>query len=282
MVNGCYDNYLKNFNSKLASEELIIAIRTWFQNNGPDCNAVIGISGGKDSSVVAALCAEALGKERVIGILMPDGEQKDFNDAEELCKLLDIKYYVHDIHATDTEILLKMDDNITNISEQTLINLLPRIRMTTLYAYSQSLNGRVMNTTNLSEYTIGYGTRWGDLCGDFAPILNFTSDEVMKIGEYLGLPQHLAYKVPADGLTDKTDEEAFGFTYKQLNAYIRFDKVGKHLLEEELPEEVAQKIISRQMANLFKTTIRPQCFNVNCPDYYDSSLTFEKIKNRIY
>ena len=196
-------------------------IREWFEINGKGCNAVIGISGGKDSSIVAALCAEALGKGRVIGVLMPNGEQADINDAIQLVEHLGIKYYIINIKDSVDGVVREMISAGIEISEQTRINLPPRIRMSTLYAVSQSNNGRVANTCNLSEDWIGYSTRYGDSAGDFSPLCNVTVTEAKAIGEILGLPHNLVHKTPSDGLSGMSDEEKIGFTYEVLDKYIR-------------------------------------------------------------
>lgn len=227
-------------------------IRDWFEENGKDCNAIIGISGGKDSSVVAALCVEALGKDRVIGILMPNGIQNDINDAFALVEHLNIKHTIIDINKVYKNILnsLFYCSHLGNMgrhiipSEQAITNLPPRIRMATLYAVSQSLNGRVACTDNLSESYIGYSTRWGDNVGDFCPLSNLTSEEVVAVGDALGLPYELTHKVPSDGLCGKTDEDRFGFTYKVLNKYIRTG-----ICEDE---ETRKKIDEMHQKNLFK------------------------------
>ena len=208
------------FNALEVKNKCVEWIREWFEQNGKDCNAVIGISGGKDSSVVAALCVEALGKDRVIGVLMPNGEQKDIADSIALVQHLGIEHYVIDISKSVNAIKSEIENNI-EVSQQTMINLPCRIRMATLYAVSQSMNGRVANTCNLSEDYIGYSTRWGDSVGDFSPLANLTSDEVVAIGDSCGLPYELTHKTPADGLCGKTDEDNFGFTYEVLNKYIR-------------------------------------------------------------
>lgn len=214
------------FNAVKAKNDCVQWIRDWFEENGKGCNAIIGISGGKDSSVVAALCVEALGSDRVVGVLMPDGEQADINDSIYLVNYInihaivaDISYAVCGVQSAIREQLELVFDK--NISHQSMINLPPRIRMTTLYAISQSLNGRVVGTDNASEVYIGYSTRWGDNVADLMPLLNFTSDEVVAIGDALGLPYELTHKVPSDGLCGKTDEDNFGFTYGVLNKYIR-------------------------------------------------------------
>ena len=206
--------------------KLIAWIKEWFEQNGPNCNAVLGISGGKDSTICAKLCVEALGADRVIGILMPNGEQKDIDYSYKVCETLGIKYFVHNINTTVGSVLHDMVENQLVISEQTTINLPARIRMSTLYAYSQSLNGRVVNTCNLSEEMVGYSTRWGDSVGDFSPLGNLTVMEVLEIGDYLGLPQELVHKTPIDGLNVKedgsyvTDEDNLGVTYAEIDSYL--------------------------------------------------------------
>lgn len=168
--------------------DLIEWIRTWFENNGKGCNAIVGISGGKDSSVVAAVLVEALGADRVIGVLMPDGVQSDISDARELVNHLGIKSYEINISKSVEGVLSELKEAGIEISEQTKINLPPRIRMSTLYAVSQSNNGRVANTCNLSEDWIGYSTRYGDAAGDFSPLANLTVTEVIELGLLCGLP----------------------------------------------------------------------------------------------
>ena len=209
------------FNVEKATEQAIAWIRDWFENNGKGCNAVIGISGGKDSSVVAALCVKALGKERTIGVLMPNGEQPDIDCSHDLVKYLGIPYYVCNIQKAVDGVLDSLTKCGVEITRQTKVNLPPRIRMSTLYALSQSKNGRVANTCNLSEDWVGYSTRYGDAAGDFAPLGKLTVQEVKAIGKYLGLPTHLVEKVPSDGLTARTDEDNLGFTYAALDKYIR-------------------------------------------------------------
>ena len=211
-----------NFNVETVTNDLINWIKEFFNENGKDCNAVIGISGGKDSTISAALCVRALGKDRVIGILMPNGSQKDINDSYEVCELLGIKYYEHNIEPMITAYYNELNYKLyENTSKQTMVNLPARIRMTVLYAYSQSLNGRVVNNCNQSENWVGYSTRYGDAAGDFGPLQHLTVTELKQIGDYLGLPHHLIHKVPADGLCDKTDEDNLGFSYSELDDYIR-------------------------------------------------------------
>ena len=210
-----------HFNAEQTTAEAVKWIQAWFEKNGKGCNAVVGISGGKDSSIVAALCAKALGKERVIGVLMPNGEQSDIDCSLQLVKHLDIPYYICNIKKAVDGVLEALQASGVEITRQTTINLPPRIRMSTLYALSQSNNGRVANTCNLSEDWVGYSTRYGDAAGDFAPLGKLTVQEVKEIGQYLGLPLNLVEKVPSDGLSNKTDEDNLGFTYAVLDEYIR-------------------------------------------------------------
>ena len=215
-------------------------IREWFDKNGKDCTAVIGISGGKDSTVVAGLCVEALGKDRVFGVLMPDGEQSDIEDAIQVCKFLNIRYTIVNIQDAYYDIISKID--IPLISNQTKINLPPRLRMATLYAVSQSINGRVANTCNWSEEYVGYSTRWGDNVGDFSPLRRLLTDEVIDIGDALGLPYELVHKTPSDGLCGKTDEDNLGFTYEVLNKYIRTGECDDLKIKELIDDKHSKNL----------------------------------------
>lgn len=237
------------FNAIEMKNKCVEWIREWFEENGKGCNAVVGISGGKDSSVVAALCVEALGKERVIGVLMPCGVQSDIDMAKKLVEHLGIKSYEINIENAVNGLVNELGD--IEISKQTRINLPPRIRMSALYAVSQSVNGRVANTCNLSEDWVGYSTRYGDSAGDFSPLSNLTVTEVKAIGRLCGLPEVLVDKVPIDGLSGKTDEENLGFTYEVLDKYIR-----EGICEDE---ELRRKIDVLHERNLFKLQLMP-CF----------------------
>ena len=212
---------MQNFDVKTVTENAVQWIKDWFEANGKGCNAVVGISGGKDSSIVAALCGKALGKERVIGVLMPNGEQSDIDCSKQLVAHLGIPFYICNIKKAVDGVLESLQTSGVEISRQTVVNLPPRIRMSTLYALSQSNNGRVANTCNLSEDWVGYSTRYGDAAGDFSPLGKLTVQEVKAIGKYLDLPSNLVEKVPSDGLTDRTDEDNLGFTYAALDKYIR-------------------------------------------------------------
>ena len=208
-------------------------IRQFFAENGPDCNAVLGISGGKDSSVVAALCVEALGADRVIGVLMPCGEQADIDCSLKLVNHLGIRYYTVNIQAAVEGLKSAMPEDLP-LSTQSITNLPPRIRMATVYAVSQSVNGRVANTCNLSEDWVGYSTRYGDSVGDFSPLSRLTVAEVKEIGHLLGLPYDLVEKVPIDGLCGKTDEDNLGFTYAVLDRYIRTGEIDDPATKERI------------------------------------------------
>ena len=208
------------FDAVKVKNECIRWIRNFFEENGKGCNAVVGISGGKDSSIVAALCVEALGKDRVIGVLMPQGEQHDIDMAYLLVNHLGIRHYVVNIKDAVDGVLGSIPEELT-VTAQARMNLPPRIRMSVVYAVSQCCNGRVCNTCNLSEDWVGYSTRYGDAAGDFSPMSYLTVAEVKEIGRVLGLPDVLVDKVPIDGLCGKTDEDNLGFTYAALDKYIR-------------------------------------------------------------
>lgn len=210
-----------SFNAKKVLDDITLWIKEWFEKNGKGCNAVLGISGGKDSSVAAALCVRALGKERVVGVLMPNGIQSDIDVARELVDFLGIKSFEINIKDGYDALMNSIVGEIGEISNQTRINLAPRVRMSVLYAVSQSNNGRVVNTCNLSEDYVGYSTRYGDAAGDFSPLANLTVAEVVELGVAAGLPEHIVKKVPSDGLCGKTDEDNLGFTYAMLDKYIR-------------------------------------------------------------
>lgn len=214
-------------NPKKAKDEIVQWIRDYFQENGPDCSAVVGISGGKDSSVVAALCVEALGKDRVVGVLMPNGYQSDIGDSYRIVEALDINCKVVNINDAYMAMMDSLE-GVMNVSEQTKINLPPRLRMAVLYAVAQSLTrgGRVANTCNLSEDFVGYSTKYGDSVGDFSPLANLMVHEVKQIGHELSIPADLVDKTPADGLCGKTDEDNLGFSYAQVDDFIEKGTCG--------------------------------------------------------
>ena len=209
------------FNAEKVKNQIVEWTRTWFEENGQGCCAVIGISGGKDSSVTAAVCVEALGKDRVVGVLMPNGEQHDIDVSRALTEFLGIRAIEVNIRAAYDGMMEALNGALDEISVQTTTNLPPRLRMAALYAVSQSLNGRVANTSNLSEDWVGYATRYGDTAGDFSPLSKLTVQEVKAVGRALGLPDMFVEKPPIDGLCGRTDEDNLGFTYAALDRYIR-------------------------------------------------------------
>ncbi len=239
-----------SFDALKVKNEIIKWIQDWFEKNGKGCNAVIGISGGKDSSAVAALCVEALGKDRVIGVLMPNGEQFDIDVSKDLVDFLGIKSYTLNIKDAFDSIISQVND-MTDVSPFTRTNLPPRIRMAALYAVSQSFNGRVANTCNLSEDWVGYSTKYGDAAGDFSPLSRLTVQEVKAVAKECGLPDRFVEKVPIDGLCGKTDEDNLGFTYAVLDEYIRTGVCDD--------EEIKKKIDDMHVKNLFKLRLM-DCF----------------------
>lgn len=238
-------------------EDCVKWIQQYFDRNGPTCNAIIGISGGKDSSVVAALCVEALGKDRVIGVLMPQGQQKDIDIALDLVNYLEIPYTIINIGDATATLKSSVSNGLarmdSNISENTIINMPARIRMTTLFAVSQSMNGRVANTCNLSEDWVGYATLFGDGAGQFSPLSKLTVKEVKYLGYLLGLPEKFVEKVPTDGLCGQTDEDKLGFTYDTLDTYIRTGYC-------EYPK-IQEKIDKLHEQNKFKLELMPHFYS---------------------
>ena len=225
-------------------------IRNWFAENGPSSPAVIGVSGGKDSSVVSALCKEALGKDRVFGVLMPNAVQPDIDYSRLLVEHLGIAHAEINIAEAVNGVRNSIRAGGLDFTDQMTINLPPRIRMTTLYAVSQCMNGRVSNNCNRSENYVGYSTIFGDAAGDFSPLANLTVAEVKILGRCLGLPEMFIEKPPSDGLTDRTDEDNFGFSYEALDTYI---------LTGFCPDDaVRERIEKRHKANLFKLRPMPE------------------------
>ena len=241
-----------SFNAEKVTNEVVEWVRDLFERTAsPTTNAVIGISGGKDSSVAAAVCVKALGKDRVIGVLMPQGEQADIAYSRLLVDTLGIKSYTINIGDTVSTFMNELSKHMEP-SEQARVNTPARVRMTTLYAVASCHNGRVVNTCNLSEDWVGYSTKFGDAAGDFSPLSDLTVTEVLQVGDLLGLPHELVHKVPIDGLCGKTDEENLGFTYAMLDKYIRG--------EDDLSSvpEIKEKIDRLHRANLHKLQLMPK------------------------
>lgn len=243
---------MSNFDVKKATNDCVQWIKDFFEKNGKDCMAVVGISGGKDSSVVAALCAEALGKNRVIGVLMPQGEQSDIEYSKMLVDFLDITRITCNIEGAVNEVLESFE-GVVSPTPQTTTNLPARIRMATLYAISQSVNGRVANTCNLSETLLSWETRWGDAVGDFAPISDLTVEEVKAIGYELGLPNELIEKIPSDGLCGSTDEDALGFKYSVMDRYIRTGEIDDKDIKKKIDNRVEKYRFKRMPIPYYKT-----------------------------
>ncbi|MBR6984439.1 MAG: NAD(+) synthase [Ruminococcus sp.] len=240
------------FDAEKVTENLVNWVKTYFEENAsPDTKAVIGISGGKDSSVAAAVCVKALGKDRVIGVLMPQGEQSDISCSHLLVNTLGIKSYTINIGETVSTFMNEFSKSLEPTSQAT-INTPPRIRMTTLYAVAASVGGRVVNTCNLSEDWVGYSTKFGDSAGDFSVLADLTVTEVLQVGDLLGLPAELVHKVPSDGLCGKTDEDNLGFKYAELDRYIR----GLTDLSDK--PELKEKIDRLHRNNLHKLRLMPK------------------------
>ena len=231
---------------------LIEWVRKLFEETAsPDTKAVIGISGGKDSSIAAAVCVKALGRDRVIGVLMPQGEQSDISFSHLLVDTLGIKSYVINIGDTVSTFMNELEKHVEP-TNQAIVNTPARIRMTTLYAVAACCGGRVVNTCNLSEDWVGYSTKYGDAAGDFSPLSDLTVTEVLQVGDELGLPKELVHKVPTDGLCGKTDEDNLGFTYAMLDRYIRgLDDLSEY-------PDIKAKIDRLHRANLHKLRLMPK------------------------
>ena len=233
---------------KNLKNQIIKYIKNYVENSHAK-GVVVGMSGGKDSFVVAALCAKAIGEDKVFGLIMPNGSQKDLSDAISECEMLNIKYKISNIENlyNETISLSKSALETDELSKITTLNIAPRLRMNLLYAVGGTLGFLVANTSNLSERMVGYSTKWGDGVGDFAPLGSLAKTEVCALGIELGLPENLVNKKPADGLTGSTDEEVLGFSYDELDDFIRngkksenFDKILKmHKSSKHKREEIS-------------------------------------------
>lgn len=222
----------ENFNASKECENIINWIREYFEHHPSAKGAIIGISGGKDSSIVAKILVEALGKERVFGVLMPNGIQKDISDSLRVVDILGINHKIVNIEKAYNGLLDGIAEDDLSIDAK--INIPPRLRMTTLYAIGSSMHYRVCGTGNKSEGFVGYTTKWGDNAYDFNPIGDLTTEEVIALGDILGLPYELVHKTPSDGLSGKSDEEKLGFTYKQINDYIEKGSCGETEIDEKI------------------------------------------------
>ena len=242
---------MKEFNAQEVKDRCVAWIRDFFEENGKGCSCIVGISGGKDSSVAAALCVEALGKERVIGVLMPNGKQPDIDMAQKLVEFLGITAVTVNIAPVVDAVTQGVQSVLAEgMSGQAAVNLPARLRMAVLYAVSQSKNGRVVNTCNLSEDWVGYSTRYGDSAGDFSPLSDLTVKEVKQVGRAAGLPEDLIEKVPSDGLCGKSDEDNLGFSYEMLDRYIRTGEIEDKAVKEKI-DRLHEK-------NMFKLQLMPK------------------------
>lgn len=234
----------KAFNPREALNATYDWLRDYAKANNMT-KAVLGVSGGKDSTVVAAILAKVLGAHNVMGLLMPNGEQKDIDDSLRVIKHIGIPYNIFNIKSSYDSIV-DMFNHGDEISKEAKINIAPRIRMTTLYTYGQTYGYRVAGTGNLSERFLGYFTKWGDGASDFNILANFTSLEVMRLGEELGLPLDLVYKTPADGLSGLSDEEKLGVSYVDVHNYIRHQHKYKYDISMYKPEyDKIQRLFDR-------------------------------------
>lgn len=240
------------FDAEKAVKDIVDFIRKYFESSGGE-TAVVGLSGGKDSTIVAALCAKALGKENVVGVILPNGTMPDYRMAMEVAELYCGPRFSHDISVMVNDLIY--GEALPYPTKQAMVNLPARLRMATLYFVAQSImgHGRVANTCNASENYVGYSTWYGDCAGDFSPLHDFTVQEVKAIGHELGIPDRFVDKIPDDGLCGKTDEDNLGFTYEVLDRYIR-----EGICEDEA---VKKRIDEMHERNLFKLLPMPHPIN---------------------
>lgn len=257
-------------------------IRHYFaKNGGPDTKAVIGISGGKDSTIAATLLAMALGSDRVVGVLMPNGDQKDIADARAVCDMLGIKFYIVNIKYTVASFIEDIERNTDLLpNDRVYTNMPARARMTTLYNIAAMVGGRVINTGNASEAYVGYTTKYGDLAGDYAVLCGYYVSEIYKIGDAIKwydekgvehrIPEYLIHKVPADGMSGKTDEDNMGFTYAELDAYLMDGWTP--------PADVLHNILERHRRNEHKGVIQlPHPYAITRPHKFKHGGCFEML-----
>ena len=247
---------LEHFDAVSARDSLVKAIRELAAEQGFD-KVVIGISGGKDSTVSAALCARALGRDHVYGVMLPDGEQKDIGDSLLVCRSLGINYRTVNIGGMHTALkeqtgrerdAVPEEEFIVPFSRESDINVGPRLRMTTLRYIAQAIGARLVGTGNLSEATVGYCTKDGDTSCDFSLLGKLTSLEVVEVGLTMEeLPKELVVKTPSDGISGVSDEEKLGLSYRDIHQYIRFGTCGDAQTDE--------KIRRKEKANLHKRSM---------------------------
>jgi len=247
---------LNKMDIKKIKQDMVAWVKDYFKKTIPGASAVVGISGGKDSSITSSILKEALGRDKVVAVMMPDGVQSDIEDSKELAKAVDLKNITVNIGPVTEAFIKAVNEGLKEqgleMSKDARINMPPRIRMAVLYAVAQSLEGGglVANTCNLSEDYVGYATKFGDAAGDFSLFANLTVEDVLKLGdECSDVPQHLVHKTPSDGLSGMSDEDKIGFKYAELDKYI---KTG------EAPAELKEKIERMHKANLHKLEPMPK------------------------
>ena len=241
----------KKFDAIEEKHHIISWIRGYFKENGPDCKAIIGISGGKDSTIAAALCVEALGRDRVIGVMMPNGEQSDIDDSVAIIKALGIKSYCINIEKTVNALYETLEWNSVIPGANIMTNAPARVRMTVLYAVAANEHGRVCNTCNRSEDFVGYSTKFGDAAGDFSPLSSYTVAELLAIGKTLDIDEKFIFKTPSDGMCGKSDEDNLGFTYLELDNFL--------LNGHEPREDKLKRINELHKRNIHKVKPMPHC-----------------------
>lgn len=245
---------MHNFNVKNVTDDVVKWVKNLFEKNFPEKNCCIALSGGKDSSVVAAISVNALGRDKVKAIMLPQHEQADIDYSILCAEHLGIEYKIINIGETVDSIISEMKSNGVNITEQAITNVPARIRMAELYFYAQCNNGIPSCNCNLSEDWVGYATYGGDGFGSFAPLSNLTVTEVKAIGRELGLPKELIEKTPTDGLCGKTDEDNLGFTYDVLDKYIRTGKINDLSVKEKIDSMHEKNLFKLQPMSYFKYT----------------------------
>ena len=244
------------FDAQKTRDRLVEGVKELARRQGFE-RVAIGISGGKDSTVCAAICARALGKENVFGVMMPDGEQKDIADSRRVCEALGIRRRTVNIGAMHAALRDATDQNgpaagegefAVPYSRESDINVGPRLRMTTLRYIAQALGARVVGTGNLSEATVGYCTKDGDTSCDFALLGALTSVEVVQVGLTMEeLPRELVVKTPTDGLSGKSDEEKLGLRYADIHAWIRLGTCGDAGTDERIARKERANLHKRRM-----------------------------------
>ena len=247
-----------HFDPAAERDRLVCAVRQLAAEQGFS-QVVVGISGGKDSTVTAAICARALGRENVYGIMLPDGEQKDIGDSQRVCEVLGIQKRTLNIGPMHRALLAQVEPEqapaegefALPFSRESDINVGPRLRMTTLRYAAQALGARLAGTGNLSEATVGYCTKDGDTSCDFSLLGSLTSIEVVQVGLSMEeLPRELVCKTPSDGLSGMSDEEKLGLSYQSIHDYLRLGTSGDPETDEKIRKKEAASAHKRRMPQI--------------------------------